>query len=1055
MKFKKVEIQAFRAYDKVENGTFDFADPETGEIADFVSIYAPNGFGKTSFYDAVEWGFTNNINRFLRRPGKNADAAKAERTYKADFGAKDKQHIIRNKYSDPNLNGFVKLFTTISEKEIVNNIPDVRSGEPDFKFKASDTKKGTEYFQDVLLSQEWIDAFLKEDDANIRYEKFITYFGDKKLDEYYKTIVNLIKTNEANILDLRGELKKCQLELDFDGDLDILLKINSHIDVLNESYLFGFKKVDNDFTDKDFLDLSDLISAKKLDLEFAWDKIDKNDKAVERLMIGTSDDAGIAEYADRVVKYDDGVKRLSELQKTLKELESAKANQAELQRNINILDSLSKTLKEIDQIKTIYANYVNVISQQGELLGLFNVDNAKLTESKNKVSTLKLQIDQSDDRIKTILAEIESIKQQFANVELEEAVKTDLIAKQDLYTKEFQELEMALNGKIAEKKALENGMIELRQNQLYFTDRKFSLLPEALKFEFKTQISNAEGLINEQSKIESELQLIQEAITQQESLSEELQQFILKGSEIVNSMRSSHCPLCDTRFESFDDLATAINSNSALTKVMRTLVDERTNKSENLEIIRSEINKELSPLADRIQGLFNEIVEGVKVKDEQIEGLTNQQTELSEKIRANNDLFVEWKAKFNGLELEHFNSNNQAAIDILGNELLKLQSSVKLQKEQLLASEKLMHELSTTAAEREERLKQLREDQVYTSVISFFNEKFPNESISLELLEDEVKRIIEEQRMAEKKKNEVEKVLSKYAGQTITLLIDEVSESISGREQMNNDLLRVISQFEQTAESLDIKTERTFKFQQLENILKTEAAKLKQQAEKNRSIIQDLLLLEQLKENVVPYLSHQKITKQAEGIDKRISLLKNRIGKNLTNERDRISKFIHEQVESFFYEDLINVLYRKVDPHPEYKKIKFQCDFSNDKPKLNVFVTGENGDNPLVPNLYFSTAQMNILSLSIFLAKALNAEDNDGNPVNCIFIDDPIQSMDSINILSTIDLFRSIVIKFKKQIILSTHDENFHNLLRKKIPASLFNAKYIELETFGTVKTVN
>jgi exonuclease SbcC len=51
-------------------------------------------------------------------------------------------------------------------------------------------------------------------------------------------------------------------------------------------------------------------------------------------------------------------------------------------------------------------------------------------------------------------------------------------------------------------------------------------------------------------------------------------------------------------------------------------------------------------------------------------------------------------------------------------------------------------------------------------------------------------------------------------------------------------------------------------------------------------------------------------------------------------ERDRISKFIHEQVESFFFEDLINVLYRMIDPYPEYKKIKFQCDFSNDKPKI-------------------------------------------------------------------------------------------------------------------------
>jgi len=65
MKFKKIEIQAFRAYNLAKEGTFDFTKGK--EIADFVSIYAPNGFGKTSFYDAVEWGITHNIHRFLKR----------------------------------------------------------------------------------------------------------------------------------------------------------------------------------------------------------------------------------------------------------------------------------------------------------------------------------------------------------------------------------------------------------------------------------------------------------------------------------------------------------------------------------------------------------------------------------------------------------------------------------------------------------------------------------------------------------------------------------------------------------------------------------------------------------------------------------------------------------------------------------------------------------------------------------------------------------------------------------------------------------------------------
>lgn len=147
------------------------------------------------------------------------------------------------------------------------------------------------------------------------------------------------------------------------------------------------------------------------------------------------------------------------------------------------------------------------------------------------------------------------------------------------------------------------------------------------------------------------------------------------------------------------------------------------------------------------------------------------------------------------------------------------------------------------------------------------------------------------------------------------------------------------------------------------------------------------------------------------------------------------------------HEELINKLYKKIDPHPDFKSVEFKANFDTDNPRLDVFVRNNKNENVLIPNLYFSTAQINILSLSIFLASALNSKE-----YQCIFIDDPIQSMDSVNILSTIDLLRSIVVNEDKQIILSTHDENFHNLLKKKMPTELFKSKFLELESFGKVK---
>jgi len=178
--------------------------------------------------------------------------------------------------------------------------------------------------------------------------------------------------------------------------------------------------------------------------------------------------------------------------------------------------------------------------------------------------------------------------------------------------------------------------------------------------------------------------------------------------------------------------------------------------------------------------------------------------------------------------------------------------------------------------------------------------------------------------------------------------------------------------------------------------------------------------------------------------------LENRVAPRLEQERQALSEFLGKQVESFFNVKLIHALFRKIDPNPASKAVSFKCDFNAGRPLLNMFVTGE--ADPVVPTLHFSAAQLNILSLCIFLSKALSRKDDKGMPVDCIFIDDPIQYLDSINILSTIDLLRSIVVNQGKQIILSTRDENLHQLLQKKIPPGKFKAKYLELETPGIVK---
>jgi exonuclease SbcC len=69
-------------------------------------------------------------------------------------------------------------------------------------------------------------------------------------------------------------------------------------------------------------------------------------------------------------------------------------------------------------------------------------------------------------------------------------------------------------------------------------------------------------------------------------------------------------------------------------------------------------------------------------------------------------------------------------------------------------------------------------------------------------------------------------------------------------------------------------------------------------------------------------------------------------------------------------------------------------------------------------------------------------------------MDDPIQFLDSINTLSFIDLIRMVISEqgLNQQMFISTHDENFFKLLKRKIDPDFYSANYMELETFGMLK---
>lgn len=88
---------------------------------------------------------------------------------------------------------------------------------------------------------------------------------------------------------------------------------------------------------------------------------------------------------------------------------------------------------------------------------------------------------------------------------------------------------------------------------------------------------------------------------------------------------------------------------------------------------------------------------------------------------------------------------------------------------------------------------------------------------------------------------------------------------------------------------------------------------------------------------------------------------------------------------------------------------------------------------------------MNALAVSIFLTLNLALPKL---PVETVLLDDPIQSLDDINLLGVIDLLRRT--KDRRQLIVSTHDERFGRLLARKLrPAhAAMRTSVIELSSW-------
>lgn len=91
---------------------------------------------------------------------------------------------------------------------------------------------------------------------------------------------------------------------------------------------------------------------------------------------------------------------------------------------------------------------------------------------------------------------------------------------------------------------------------------------------------------------------------------------------------------------------------------------------------------------------------------------------------------------------------------------------------------------------------------------------------------------------------------------------------------------------------------------------------------------------------------------------------------------------------------------------------------------------------------------MNALAVCTFLSLNLGVSNP---PLEAAILDDPLQSLDDINLLDLIDLLRRT--KDQRQLFVSTHDVRFGNLLARKLRPGSAEQRTVVIELEGWSRT--
>ncbi|MGM1032748.1 MAG: AAA family ATPase [Bacillota bacterium] len=962
MKIEKIIINNFRIFNG--RNEFNFMNKY------LVVISGPNGNGKSTIFDSIQWCFTGKIPRYegsnerqrfnyimneytYREAG--AQSMSVEVWVRLENGSRHKICRLQKKNRKGRLEtpevivDDESLNLTDGAEKIGNILSNIEIEELNEKKQEKVMNLSTFFSSTQLLSQDALHNFIRADKPSERYKLIDKVLGVKKYGEDFEQFIELIKiTAQEQHEQLSQELISPKEELDrLSIQLSEKEKLNDMIgEVKEEELLERTKEIITKFINAGVTIPESAISIQKL-----------NNQVIEALVTLRRE---AKEEQEKIEQLKLRIQNASEIMSLTPELYHAE------KKNID------QTIKSLKKRKEHRLQGIEIVRRRQTALDLLKVRRERFQETLKEYNTLSQKKNEKENEKQMIhlheaLAKTKKLypeTQKFTQIYRQQQLELDEV---DTFLKfyELDEIVNRLNNEI------QNELTNLQEKKQIHNSKDIMLTNILEQIE---EIDNTLS-VNKASLIDELIRQVQ--------------------GHLIHSEGDEICPICGTDFESPQALHFSISS-----------------QIEKGNLLLSEFERKRLNLLEK-KSMFEEDIRKLHIETNQLENLLIQKEERANSISVEREMsrsmVTETIAKLNKeqlltkkLDYEQFFNEFKLSYELLASlKLIKtdidaLDEEIELKLQVL---ESLKKESNRWANYLE--MEQINIDKRLQLITNYFA-KVKEESLHQEL---------------------EKKILTNR----LTLLEDQWNQRNKVIVEINKDIPSFTGKLPELEYWLNDTSNKVNTFSELDGKLGAHLSKLHIFLSKDKVV--------ELKNDVVALNATvkeriQQIESYKEFIVNELDYLKK---EHISVQSDLIGDYLLQ------HSDYVDQLFMQISPHAVYRHVQLVPKDKN----LYVVMTKQSAKEydlrqlnedrlkqQFNASLTFSSAQANVLAICIFLA--LNRSQK-WTKLKLLGIDDPFQNLDDINVFSFIDVLSQVIETQNKQVLISTHSEDFAQLLKVKM----------------------